>query len=286
MSFKTNIFKRPNFFAVDIIELLKKHNKLNLIKKNYFLKDNLVEIHSAFVVELVDYLKLFKSAKESHFVLGEASVSYLYSFKAAKEIYKFNPDAKILAILRDPIERAYSHYIMDLRDGLTTGKDFVNEVLNDFKKAEKGWGISHLYVELGLYYNQLKRYLDIFPKRNVKIVLFEELKSNAEKTIREIFEFLGINPNVEINFEKKENVGVVPQNLVLNKFVQKIRKRMSPHIPKFLRTKVKGFYKKVLFQEKPKLTSRQRKILMPFFKEDIEKTQKLINRDLSDWLKV
>ncbi|MBK9638976.1 MAG: hypothetical protein IPO63_14670 [Bacteroidetes bacterium] len=74
---------------------------------------------------------------------------------------------KIVMILRQPAERAYSHYMANLRDGRTT-LPFREEVLHDDAKAQHGWSISHLYYELGLYAEQIKRFIDLFPSHQIK----------------------------------------------------------------------------------------------------------------------
>jgi len=282
--------KEPHYFAKDIdINSFREDYKKNVINiKDYLSKPSLEERHIAFVRNLDDYLQLFRDVKDEK-AIGEISNGYLYSTVAAKEIYAFNPHAKIIIILRNPFERAYSHYIMNLRLGFTKETNFVKEVINDYNKSQKGWGISHLYIELGLYYEQVKRYLETFPKQNVKIILFDDLKKNIEKTVREIFKFLSVNANVNIDFNKKANVGVylVPKSEKLNKTILNIGRPLKFLLPDYTRKQMMNVYKKLFMKDgKPKLTVEHRKVLLPFFIEDIERTQRLINRDLSMWLDI
>jgi len=131
--------KEPNYFAKDIdINLFRKdYKKTALIDtQKYFSKPKLEELHLAFITELEDYIKLFQKVSNEK-VIGETSVSYLYSKVAAKEIKKLVPDAKIVIILRDPIERAYSHYLMNLKEGLITERNFIKEILVDYNKSYK-----------------------------------------------------------------------------------------------------------------------------------------------------
>jgi hypothetical protein len=281
--------KEPNYFAKDInIDLFREDYKKTAIidTKRYFSKSKLEELHLAFITEFDDYVQLFREVKNEK-AIGEISNSYLYSKVAAKEIYKFNPNAKIIIILRDPIERAFSHYIMNLRDGFTKETDFIKEVISDYNKSQKGWGVSHLSIELGLYYEQVKRYLDIFPRDNIKIILFDDFKRDTEKVVREIFKFLNINENVPIDFNKKANVGAVPKSVKLNYIIMNTGKLLKPLFPNYAKKRIKNIYKNLLLKnEKPNLSSKQREALLPFFIEDIKKTQELINRDLSMWLRI
>ena len=117
-------------------------------------------------------MQLFKEAT-SEKVIAEASTSYLVSPNAAKEIYDFNLNSKIIIILREPVSRTISHYNMDLNSGRNTG-GMLEDPKSDFGSKEKGYFISNLYLDLSLYYNQVKRYLNVFPKEQILILRFED----------------------------------------------------------------------------------------------------------------
>ena len=136
-----------------------------------------------------DYLALFREV-ENEKAIGELSTGYLYSSCAAENIFKFNPASKIVVVLRQPVERAYSHHQMAVRDFVDFDYDFISALERDYAAQEKGWGISHLYVELSLYFDQVRRYLEIFPEKQVKIFLFDDLKRDPVKFLSELFEFL------------------------------------------------------------------------------------------------
>ncbi len=121
------------------------------------------------------YLKLFAKGAGCR-AIGEASVSYLWDRGAPARIRAAIPDARIVISLRDPIERAYSHYLKDVREGWQ-GLPFYEALLEDWERPEKGWGVSHLYTELGLYHRQVKRYLDTFGPEQVLILLFDDLRT-------------------------------------------------------------------------------------------------------------
>lgn len=279
--------KEPHFFSKDInVNLFRKdyRKSVSIDTKSYFSKPKLKELHSVFITEYEDYVKLFREVKDEK-AIGEASGSYLYSKVAAREIYKFNPNSKIIIILRDPIERAYSHYIMDLMSGFTDKADFIKEVINDYNKPQKGWGISNLYIELGLYYEQVKRYLEVFPKENVKIILYDDYKNQTEKVLKEIFSFLDVDSNFLPDISKKYNIGAVPKYLKFNKMVREIYLEIRSFVPQRILNILREIYANVFWERNYKtISNEERKILLEFFRDDIEKLSNLIEKDLTIWL--
>ena len=163
--------KEPHFFSKDIdVNLFKREfaqNKLQDIDK-YVNGEMKEEFHAAFIRDIEQYKKLFSKVQDQKAV-GELSTSYLFSEVAAKEIKALIPDCKIIICLRNPFERAYSHYRMNLWTGNSNEFDFYKALVEDYDHKPKVWGNAHLYTEIGLYYQQVKRYLDLFGKDNVKI---------------------------------------------------------------------------------------------------------------------
>ena len=277
--------KEPNFFSTDI--------DINKFRKNYrkeieeaykqFFKYG-KSTHLTFIRNWNDYYKLFESVNDEK-AIGEFSTSYLYSKVAAKNIYNNIENAKIIIVLRNPIERAFSHYIMDLKIGYTN-LGFMEAIKKDMNAKEKGWGITSLYLELGEYYEQVKRYIEIFPQRNIKIYLFEDLK-NTKDFVLDIYKFLNINPDIYFpDITQKFNKGKVPKLKTTFYIAKKIGlidlgRRITPSI-------VKNRLKKIFFSEKslPKLTKEEKNFLISYYEDDIKKLSKLIERDLSHWFNI
>ena len=161
--------KEPHFFSKDIdVNLFKREfaqNKLQDIDK-YVNGEMKEEFHAAFIRDVEQYKKLFSKVQDQKAV-GELSTSYLFSEVAAKEIKALIPDCKIIICLRNPFDRAYSHYRMNLWTGNSNEFDFYKALVEDYDYKPKVWGNAHLYTEIGLYYQQVKRYLDLFGKDNV-----------------------------------------------------------------------------------------------------------------------
>ena len=138
------------------------------------------------------YLRHFQPAPRTA-LTGEASTSYLWEPGTARRIRECVPEARILIVLRNPVDRAFSHYRMDVALGIQP-LDFQAAVLEDRAKDEKGWGISHLYFELGLYAEQIARYLAVFPKSQIQVLYAPDLAMQPEAALSSVCTFLGVDP--------------------------------------------------------------------------------------------
>src|ERR687897_1614715 len=117
---------------------------------------------------------------------------YLWDPDAPKLIHQTVPHARIIISLRDPIERAFAQYLQRMKySGSKT--PFYDDLMQDYKSQEKVFGRSVLYVELGMYYEQVKRYFDIFGRQQVKVIIFEEFVQHPEQSVNEVLAFLGVN---------------------------------------------------------------------------------------------
>jgi hypothetical protein len=143
------------------------------------------------------YLSLYKDVKNES-AIGEASASYLWDVESPKAIHDVVPDARIIIILRDPIQRAFSHYLMSVRQRQET-LPFYDAMENDYKRSDKGYFVSHLYVDLGLYSQQVTRHLDTFGHEHVKILMFEEFIKDTKAAVNDVLQFLGLEPYVPSN---------------------------------------------------------------------------------------
>ncbi len=160
------------------------------------------------------YLRLFRAGK-THRAIGEASPSYLWSEAAPARIHAVAPEARIIIILRDPIERAYSHYLMDFREG-AQHLPFFEALQADWHSPEKGWAVSNLYVELGFYARQIERYLRLFGEERVHILFHDDLRRLAQgdrEGLAAILRFLDVDvgPLARIDTSRVENGFAAPR---------------------------------------------------------------------------
>src|SRR4051794_18715528 len=147
------------------------------------------------------YLSIFKDAKPQHRWIGEASTAYLTDPSAAGNIYKYNPEARIIIVLRNPADRAYSLYCWMVQEGYENKSTFEKALAAETKRAkrtmpnfwEPQYYYNFMYFGSGLYHAQVKRYVDLF-KQNVMVITFEELLASVKDDYAPVREFLRIGP--------------------------------------------------------------------------------------------
>ena len=232
-----------------------------------------------------EYYSLFNSVKNEK-AIGEASPSYIYNNKCATLINQYLPETKIIAILRQPVSRAYSNYLHAKqadREPITNFEDAFN---SEEERINKNWSPLYHYKAKGLYYNQLKRYYDLFPQKQIKVILFKDIIANPERVTKEVFGFLGVDNTFIPDVSKKANVSGTPKGL-FGWLIMKLRKHnLIPNI-EFSRI-LPTFLVKIILNtiySKPEKVSAEtvKKLTNKHYKEDINKLEKLIERDLSHW---
>ena len=233
------------------------------------------------------YNSLFAQVKDE-IAIGEASTTYLSSRNAPEQIYQMLPNVKLIAILRDPAERAYSQYLMHYRSNSSVLDE--QELLNHFSQtiAEKRPGI----LGGGRYYNCLRRYLSIFDPQQFKICFFDDLKNKPAPLLEDIFAFLGVEKDFVISQTSKAyNSGGIPTNKGLHSYLDESKKRFNrtikPLLPKTLLDPLYQAY--VNFRngslvKAPPLPEAIRQEVIEIYRPDIMALQELVQRDLSAWL--
>ena len=282
---------KPNFFIVgmprsgttSMYTYLKQHPDIYLAvykEPNFFCKDLTQSFYSIQDPRLYDSLFTHAGDKKR---IGEGSVWYLTSKIAAVEIKKFNPSAKIIVMLRNPIDMIYSLHGLYVRT--------KNEDITDFPTAlavqedrMKGLSIPKtcyfpeglFYTDVARYYPKIKRFIDVFGRENIYVEIFDDFVTDTPKSYRDTLEFLEVGPNYPAEFNLKKAAKVI-QPLVLHQV-----RHSHPEIKKKLSVKVR-----LDAHESPRrvpLPAPLRSHLQTLFKEDIEKTSQLINKDLTHWL--
>lgn len=240
------------------------------------------KIHIAHVREWKDYLTLFKNAKDET-ALGEVSNSYLYCPSAAAAILAKLPDARIVMILRNPAKRLFSQYLMNLRLGKIAGRGLLDEIAHDQAKTHKGWGVSHLYLETGLYFAQVKRYYDLFPASRIHVMLYDDFKRDAAGEMKKLFRFLGVEA-LELDMQRRYNEAGMPRFGKLNYWMTQLG--VYGLVKKIFSPAMKEKLKKLAFTKKniPVMSAEERKYLTDYYRSDTKQLAALISRDLGMWL--
>jgi len=234
------------------------------------------------VTQWEDYVRLFRGVR-GEIAIGEASVCYLWSETAVRLIAARFPEAKILMVLRDPADRAFSHYLAALSSGLTrsTFRDYVEA---DLKCQTAECTLTHPFLAFGSYYEQVKRYQELFQERNIRIFLYEDYKRDPHAFLRQIFEFLSVDPGYSPDMTRRYLEPRIPRfpatrGCLTNSGVwQRARETVPPIVRRALRP--------VLFRRRAslRLEPADRALLVQYYRDDIIKCARLLNRDLSYWL--
>lgn len=263
--------KEPRFFALEGEDL------------NFKNPDQ--GINESSVTDIDRYHHLFEGVSDEKAV-GEASPLYLYSPKAVERIKHYVPDAKLIAVLRNPVDRAFSCYTHLIRENYEV-LPFSEALIEENNRIQNNWAHLWHYREGGYYYQQLKRYFDVFDREQIRIYRYEDLNSNSVEVVQDVFQFLGVNDNFKPDLTRM-NVSGVPKSRLLHYLFDKgnpLRTRLTPLFSKKIR---KNFARQVrkwnLQQNKISIYPEDRRQLIEDFREDILKLQDLITLDLSTWL--
>lgn len=225
-----------------------------------------------------DYAALFADAP-TEAIRGEASVRYLYEPTTPGRIAEEAPDAKILILLRDPVERLHSHYHMNLKLGveplgLSAALDAEDE------RVAAGWGWDWHYRRVGQYGEQLERYLQHFSDEQVLVLFQRDLSDNAPAVYERACRFLGVDPSLgEPDFARRSLVGATPrrrwlQNLVWeDNPVKALARRL---VPASMRQRVTQQINESNRTRVPPVDDRLREALAPDFAEDRIKLESLL----------
>jgi hypothetical protein len=206
--------KEPHFFAAEIREenmdpRLRRSMARDTPDLRRFLSGPMREKRfGGIVADWEDYLRLFENAGDA-LALGEGSVCYLWSPTAAERIASKIPDAKILVMLRDPAERAFSQYL----HGVTNGAihwSFREHIQRNLRQRSGQFSEHYPFLELGLYSEQLGRYLERFGP-NVWVGFHEDFKSRPLEVYRDICRFLGVAQEFSPNMGQRHLEAQVPR---------------------------------------------------------------------------
>ena len=297
---------KPNFFIVGapkcgttaLSDYLRTHPHIyvsNPKEPHYFAED--FEQYRL-VKSLEEYLGLFQDCQPNNRLVGEASVFYLYSSVALKNIYKFNPQAKIIVMLRNPVELVYSFHSQLLYTADENEKNF-EKAWHLQSLRERGNKIPRLcrepsllqYAAIGKLGEQIDKLLTIFPPEQIKIIWFEDFVKSTDEVYESILNFL------EVPIDQKTDFQPINQNKVhrlewLGKFTAKppvYLTKLAMKAKKFLGIERLGIIEQmrsVNTQKNPRKTLDKNfhLELVEEFREDIKKLSQLHNRDLSHWL--
>ena len=237
----------------------------------------------------IEHYKKYFSHCKKNLIKGEFSVYYIDDSGAAKLIKRHFPNIKIIVCFRNPVERAYSLYWYAKEYLLTEKSSSFKEAIMDNYGA---------YIDSGMYYKHLKVYYDLFPRENIKVLFIDDLKKNPIKFMRGIYSFLKVDKYfIASSVTRKENLAKKTRYKLVRKILENIaiisiflKKQKLYFIVDFLRKlKLENLIFYILYKlntssfKKPKIDLKTEKKLRDIFRQDIEKLEELLNKDLSAW---
>ena len=282
---------KPNFFIVgaprsgttSMYHYLKAHPEIfmSVEKEPGYFADDDFETYKVFNTE-ESYLKLFDSAR-THKIVGEASTTYLSSKLAAKRISEFNPDSKILIMLRKPVEFMYALHFERLHRNFTS-RTFLQE-LEVQSKGESSVDYLRLVYD---WPSAIKRFIGQFGEQNIKVVIFEEFVKDPPFLYREVLKFLKVEdnnfkPSFDIYNQNKSAQQGMLSMLVKSGLYNEIKKAkkilysnpaLYNAISKFVAPK---------FEKRPEMDSDLRKKLTKKFKPTVKEIEKIMHDKISSW---
>lgn len=236
------------------------------------------ELHRFPVRSVEHYERLFAGVRSQRAV-GEASPIYLECPQSAGRIRDLLPDARIICFLREPVDRAYSDYLMYLR---SRGRrlDPARDLTVDAAWAQPG---SH-WMRISRYHEALQRFYDLFARDRIHVFLFDDLRADALACVRDVYRSVEVDPSFSPDLVTPHNIGGMPSSMTLERILTSanIKRAVEPLIPKRAADAVRKLRTRNL-KKAPPLPDELKTELAGHFRSDIRRTAELIGRDLGTW---
>lgn len=266
--------KEPLFMVSEIYEKLSTNDP----------RHHISEEHTVFTLD--NYKNLFKDAN-NEIAIGEASTPYLYYHEASiPKIKKHLGDVKIIIFLRNPVDRAFSAYKHFVKQTADTDS-FEQFLEKEEARIRDNWDILTRPKDLGFYNKQVKAFKNIFSR--VKIFLLDDLKTEPDKTVKDIYNFLEVDPSFSPDTKMEHNKSAPPGNRLLHSFLTRnnilkdiARPLVRIMLPAGGTAKLTAYLKT---KNKKNIQPKTRKYLMELYRDDILNLQGLTGRDLSGWIR-
>jgi hypothetical protein len=229
---------------------------------------------------LEEYAALFEGATDEK-AIGEATPAYLTSADAARRIREAIPEARLIAILRQPADRAFSAYAMWISEGYER-LTFADAIAAEIRGPDDS---QRRYVQYGFYARQLAPYYDLFDAEQIRVVFFDDLTSDPLELVRGLYDFLGVSTSFVPDTQRRHNTrSAPPKRPALNRFLSRpAMKKLRRYVPSGARHAA-GSFAREGSDEALTIAPDERRFLTDLFRDDIAELEQLTGRDLSAWL--
>ncbi|WP_239308979.1 MULTISPECIES: sulfotransferase [unclassified Frankia] len=235
-----------------------------------------------------DYEALFDPAPPG-VLCGESTPFYLYDLDAQNRIKRLLPKAKLIVLLRNPVDRAHSNWTHLWAAGLEPERDFVTACALEAQRREAGWAQFWHYVSLGRYGAQLAHLFGLFSREQVLVLRYRELRDAPTATLDTVCDFLGVTTGA-LGAVPSENVTPFVADTTVNAALRAILRtggQIGHHFPAPVRRAAHIPFLAALQRKKggrPPLTPEQRAAVLPYFIADIALLEQVTGLSYADWL--
>lgn len=238
------------------------------------------------IVSLEEYGKLFAGVRGERAV-GEASTRYLEVAPTAARIKAHVPDARLVAILRNPADRAFASYLHHRRDGREPCESFAEALHLEERRTRDHWGFGQ-YLSGGFYYRQLQPYWDLFAASQMRIYLYDDFASDPRRVLRDLYAFLGVDDGFQADLSVPYNVSGIPRNQFVDTLLSAspVTNAIKSVLPAGVRDRIAAAVRarRNANLERPAQPPETRRLLVDAYREEILRLQDRLGRDLSAWL--
>jgi sulfotransferase family protein len=238
------------------------------------------EIHHFPIQTMAEYEQLFQGA-DGAAAIGEASPIYLECPQAAERIRAAIPTVRLIASLRQPVERAYSDYLMHLRH---RGLRF--DPARDLTASAPWAAPDSRWIEVSRYHAQLERYYGAFPRSQIHVALFDDLKRDALGMVQAVYRFVGVDAGFAPDFDTPHAIGGLPASRLLERMLTNrvVGAAVKPLLPMKAANWVRRMRARNLKKPPSLPPALRRELTARLFRDEIERTSRLIGRSLDHWL--
>lgn len=279
----------PDFFLVGAAKAgttslythLKRHPEVYLpeVKESiYFSPEIRGGIHRDLYSNLDRYRARYEEAR-GYKAIGEVSSTYLAAVDSAVRIREVSPAARIIIILRDPVERAFSHYLYyQTTQDESTAVSFADALRRYRNKSAEGWWMSEEYIVHGFYHAQVRRYLDAFGTDQVQVLLFDDLAKDPNELLTRIARHIGIDPSFFAGLDVSEARN--PYSVPKSSFVRWARSHgFTKLMPRSLVLSLRPLF---FNMKKPPLDQESRRFLQELYTPEVSGLENLLGRSLPE----
>lgn len=232
------------------------------------------------------YLRLFTGVRNEPAV-GEASVLYIHHPAAAEAIARDVPNAKIIALLRNPVDRAHSGFLYQTRDGYEPLAAFEDALRAEPERIADRWYYGWHYRDQGFYHRSLARYFERFDPSQIRVYLHEDLDRDPHSVLANIFRFLGVDEGFRPDFSMRYNPSGRPRSARAQRLLTRrhpLKEAVKSVIPEQWGHRLIAAVQPANLV-RPAVRAETRARLVEGYAEDIRQLERLVGRDLSHWLR-